>query len=177
MRVVLDLIVIRGAAAISLCTGDAPAPHKRAAVIETVRSAFKCMPGTPGHGLTGLSYTYLESEAATMTYWHGQDTPVSDAPRFARRKLTQKMELFAVLCRLRLGLAEEDIADRCGVHASTFSRIFRTWIRLMAVMLPNLFPWPSRETIDRYAPPHFRLTQRHESLLIVRNFTLNGQLL
>ena len=39
----------------SLCTGDAPAPHKRAAVIETVRSAFKCMPGTPGHGLTGLS--------------------------------------------------------------------------------------------------------------------------
>ena len=38
-----------------MCTGDAPAPHKRAAVIETVRSAFKCMPGTPGHGLTGLS--------------------------------------------------------------------------------------------------------------------------
>ena len=39
----------------SLCTGDAPAPHKRAAVIETVWSSFKCMPGTPGHGLTGLS--------------------------------------------------------------------------------------------------------------------------
>ena len=41
-----------------LCTGDAPAPHKRAAVIETVRSAFKCMPGTPGHGLTGLRKDY-----------------------------------------------------------------------------------------------------------------------
>ena len=133
--------------------------------------------GLPTYAVFEALYTYLESEAATMTYWHGQYTPVSDAPRFARRKLTQKMELFAVLCRLRLGLAEEDIADRCGVHASTFSRIFRTWIRLMAVMLPNLFPWPSRETIDRYAPPHFRLTQRHESLLIVRNFTLNGQLL
>ena len=62
MRVVLDLIVIRGAAAIfELCTGDAPAPHKRAAVIETVRSAFKCMPGTPGHGLTGLSRELLHA--------------------------------------------------------------------------------------------------------------------
>ena len=116
--------------------------------------------GLPTYAVFEALYTYLESEAATMTYWHGQDTPVSDAPRFARRKLTQKMELFAVLCRLRLSLAEEDIADRCGVHASTFSRIFRTWIRLMAVMLPNLFPLPSRETIDRYAPPHFRFTQR-----------------
>ena len=111
--------------------------------------------GLPTYVVFEALSTYLESEAATMTYWHGQDTPVSDAPRLARRKLTQKMELFAVLCRLRLGLAEEDIAGRCGVHASTFSRIFRTWIRLMAVMLPNLFPWPSRETIDRYAPPSF----------------------
>ena len=55
MRVVLDLIVIRAEQPQSLCTGDALAPHKRAAVIETVRSAFKCMPGTPEHGLMGLS--------------------------------------------------------------------------------------------------------------------------
>ena len=39
----------------TLCTGDAPVPHGKAAAIETVPSAFKCMPGTPGHGLTGLS--------------------------------------------------------------------------------------------------------------------------
>ena len=38
----------------TLCTGDAPAPDKRAAVIETVYFAFKCMPGTTEHGLTGL---------------------------------------------------------------------------------------------------------------------------
>ena len=41
----------------TLCTCDAPAPHKRGAVIETVLFAFKCMPWTPGHGLTGLSTT------------------------------------------------------------------------------------------------------------------------
>ena len=64
MRVVLDLIVIRGAAR-SLCTGDTPAPHKRAAVIETVRSAFKCMPGTPGHGLTGLSNSQVFTNSFT----------------------------------------------------------------------------------------------------------------
>ena len=49
-----------------MCTGDAPAPHKRAAVIETVRSAFKCMPGTPGHGLTGLSINVTVKKALRM---------------------------------------------------------------------------------------------------------------
>ena len=120
-------------------------------LIENNDRKTKFYTGLPTFATLEALFTYLESEARTMTYWHGQDTGVSDAPRFTRRKLTQKMELFAVLCRLCLGLTEEDIADtgKCGVHASTFSRIFRTWIRLMAVMLPGLFPWPSRETIDK----------------------------
>ena len=38
---------------------------------------------------------------------------------------------------------------------STFSRIFRTWIRLLALMLPPLFPWPSQKTVQKYSPPSF----------------------
>ena len=42
-----------------LCAGDAPAPDQRAAVVETVPSALKCMRKTPGHGLTGLRSQFI----------------------------------------------------------------------------------------------------------------------
>ena len=90
-----------------------------------------------------------------QVYWHGSSRGGDGERRFRAHKLLQKMELFAVLSRLRLGLSEEDIADRCGIHMSTFSRIILTWIRLLALMLPLLFPWPSKKTVQKYSPPSF----------------------
>ena len=52
-RALFNLPVI-GSSREILCTCDAPALHGRAAVIDTVLPACKCMAGTPGLGLPGL---------------------------------------------------------------------------------------------------------------------------
>ena len=62
------------------------------------------------------------------------------------RKLCPLEEFFITLCRLRLGLFEEDLADRYSVHPSTISRVFITLIPL----------WPSRAQVQQHMPDCFR---------------------
>ena len=73
-----------------------------------------------------------------------------------RRKLTTEEELLSVLTRLRLGLLAEDVARRFQVSPSTYSRIFSTWIRLLAIELKKMFPWPSKELIVKNTPAAFK---------------------
>ena len=42
-----------------------------------------------------------------------------------------KMNFFLVLIRLRLGLMEQDLADRFEISQSTVSRIIITWINFL----------------------------------------------
>ena len=53
------------------------------------------------------------------------------------------------LCRLRLGLFEEDLADRFGVHPSTVSRIFITWVN-------SCILWPSSAKVQQHMPECFK---------------------
>ena len=73
-----------------------------------------------------------------------------------RRKLTTEEELLSVLMRLRLGLLAEDVARRFEVSPSTYSRIFFTWIKLLAIELKKMFPWPSKELIAKNTPAAFK---------------------
>ena len=52
-----------------------------------------------------------------------------------QRKLSHKDEFFLTLMRLRLGLLNEDIADRFGILPTLSSRIFTTWIRVFSKFL------------------------------------------
>ena len=45
-----------------------------------------------------------------------------------RDKISRKSELFAVLLKCRLGLQNEDLADRFGITRQSISRIFEGWI-------------------------------------------------
>ena len=64
-------------------------------------------------------------------------------------------QFFAVLARLRLGLKAEDVCNRTGLAPSTFSKMFATWVVLLTLELPLLFPWPSRKVNDVTIPPCF----------------------
>ena len=65
-------------------------------------------------------------------------------------------EFLAVLMRLRLGLLGEDVADRYSISTSLFSLIFKTWIKVLATRLKDIFPWPTREMATARTPVQFR---------------------
>ena len=95
-----------------------------------------------------------------MTLWCGgktskQTTTLPSSKPGRKRKLALIDDLFAVLMRLRLGLLLEDVADRFGVSPATMSRLFITWVVFLAKELRLLFPWPSKELVQKHASKDF----------------------
>ena len=60
------------------------------------------------------------------------------------------------LGRLRLGLFEEDLADRFGVHPSTVSRIFITWVNFLYFKFKDISLWPSSAKVQQHMPACFK---------------------
>ncbi|KAK2141767.1 hypothetical protein LSH36_1045g00006 [Paralvinella palmiformis] len=65
-------------------------------------------------------------------------------------------ELFMFLCRLRLGLLEQDLSSRFNCSIPTISRIFLTWVNLLYFVLGHIPIWLPRDNIDFYMPDGFR---------------------
>ena len=61
-----------------------------------------------------------------------------------------------MLCRLRLGLYEQDLAYRFGVSQTTVSRVCSTWINLCYCKFKEVPIWPSRSIIDCNMPLIFQ---------------------
>ena len=64
-------------------------------------------------------------------------------------------EFLMVMMRLRLGLLEQDLADRFCVSTSTVSRTLITWYTVLADHLRHLITWPSRDVIASRMPQCF----------------------
>lgn len=87
-----------------------------------------------------------------MAYWRGTKhiigakrirkcvlSPKNIGPK---RKIKIRDELFLVLMKLRLGLMNEDLADRFGIICSTVSSIFNTWIKVLSKYLKGTIYYP-----------------------------------
>ena len=57
-----------------------------------------------------------------------------------------------VLVKLRLNLADQELAFRFGANQSTISRKIKTWIYTMFVQLKPLIKWPEREVARQTMP-------------------------
>ena len=56
--------------------------------------------------------------------------------------------MLLTLMRLRLGLLNQDLADRFQISPTICSHTFTTWIKLMSEILPDAFiVWLPREPI------------------------------
>nr|XP_047137400.1 uncharacterized protein LOC101234301 [Hydra vulgaris] len=72
------------------------------------------------------------------------------------KKLSQRDEFLLVLMRLRLGLLNQDLADRFGISPALCSRTFTTWIKMLSQVLGQaLVVWLPRESIRNILPPVF----------------------
>ena len=64
--------------------------------------------------------------------------------------------IFLTLMRLRLGLVNEDIADRFGISPTLSSRIFTTWMRVLSKLLGHaLITWLPEEAVLSNLPGVF----------------------
>ena len=83
------------------------------------------------------------------------------------RALNPLNEYFLMLVRLRLGLLEEDLADRFGISQALVSVIFNTWLCLVHSHLLSLGFWPSRETINEHMPREFMNSKYSKTRVII----------
>ena len=118
-------------------------------------------------GITSIAlfnavFMLLKPYVATISYWKGPArykrtvSKVRRASRTYKRKLTQKDEFLMTLMRLRLGLLNEDLADRFNVSPTLCSLIFTTWIRVISIILGKaLIVWLPIESIRDNLPKMF----------------------
>ena len=96
-------------------------------------------------------YNLLLPYIPRLLYWRGTKRIISSKVRprtfmqSSQKKLTSKNEYLLTLMRLRLGLLNEDLADRFGISTTICSNIFKTWIRFLVQTLGKLVAWLPKE--------------------------------
>jgi hypothetical protein len=119
--------------------------------------------GFVNFGTFMLIFNNLLQVASKLNYWTGKDS-LKDKPYLEdenrqkpgpKRKMRLIDEYLMVFMRLRLGLLEQDLAERFSVSISTVSRVLITWYNVLAVHLKDLIVWPSKEMIAASMPQCF----------------------
>ena len=67
---------------------------------------------------------------------------------------------------MRLAVPALDVSTRLGISEATYSRLFATWIPVLARELKLLFPFPSRTLIDSWMPRVFRMRYPNTRIII-----------
>ncbi|XP_072142903.1 uncharacterized protein [Dermacentor andersoni] len=80
----------------------------------------------------------------------------TNSPAGRRPMLSVREQRIICLCRLRVGLLEQDIAFRFAISTSLVSGIFSYWVDFLSDVLVQIPVWPSRETVSSYMLQSFR---------------------
>ena len=122
---------------------------------------------------TGLStistfsvlFSLFHLNLSVLQYWRGISRHILKSnrkrkfTRSSRKILSYKDEFLLPLMKLRLGLLNEDLADRFGISPAICSSTFTTWIRLLRILLGDaLVKWIPREAIRYNLPKVFKDT-------------------
>ena len=98
-------------------------------------------------------YSGLPSFTVLMTIYNFIAPYISN---HGGNSLPKFQQFMMVLMKLRLNLANQDLAYRFNIHQSTVSRKFRLWIDAMFVRLRPLIKWPERDVVRDTMPMTFR---------------------
>ena len=103
-----------------------------------------------------ICYEFLGTSVHHLKYWGSKSKASSVETRGTSRALTPLNEFFLVLCRLRCGLMEADLAFRFQISQSTVSRIIITWINFLYAKFKDISLWPSKQHINHFMPQLFK---------------------
>ena len=116
--------------------------------------------GFVNFGTFMVIFNSLSLITGKLSYWNGKDSlkekeylenDVKQKPD-PQRKMRLLDEFLLVFMRLRLGLLEQDLAQRFCVSVSTVSRVLITLYNVLAANLKHLIVWPSKEVIATNMP-------------------------
>lgn len=107
-------------------------------------------------------FILLKPYLSNLRYWRGPKQALinkykhTKPNKTALKKLTHRDEFLLTLMRLRLGLLNEDVADRFGISTGLASSVFTTWIKVISLILGRaLVVWLPRESIRDNLPEVF----------------------
>ena len=92
-----------------------------------------------------MCYEFLGTPIHYLKYWGSKPKASSVENRGASRALTPLNEFCLVLCRLRCGLMEADLAFRFQMSQTTVPRIIITWINFIYARFKDIPLWPSKQ--------------------------------
>ena len=75
-------------------------------------------------------------------------------------------QFLMTLIKLRLNVADQDLAYRFGVNQSTVSRCITKWLDVLYVKLSPLVYWPDRDQLLKTMPTCFRKNFRKCAIII-----------
>ena len=108
-------------------------------------------------------YKMLLPLIPSITFWRGTKKivskkvkPMKAKKKAVSRKLTPKNEFLLTLMRLRLGLLNEDLADRFGISPATSSETFKTWVRFLSMTIGQFVKWLPKEVVQQNMPKIFK---------------------
>ena len=141
---------------VSTSTDDLDVPSHRFSIeaFKDDDKAIRFYTGFPSFMCLMICYNFLGPAVAPLFYYEkscGKETSVMGH----HKSLTHLNELFLILCWLRVGLKEQDLAYRLGISQSTVSRIVTTWINFMFYKFKEIPIWPSRQVVDQFMPDCF----------------------
>ena len=87
-----------------------------------------------------------------------------------KRKLSLKEEFVITLVRLKRGFDVEVLGDLVGIHPSSISRIFTTWINFLYLELNFLISWANKEQITANLPKAFKYFPKTRSIIDCTEF-------
>ena len=105
--------------------------------------------------LMGL-FNIVKNACGDITYWNGSDTPAKKRHNIRARKLSMFEEYLMTMVRIRLGLECKTLSFIFGVHYSTLSKTFTTWINVLYTIVKPTLVWPSRAVVKKHMPRQFR---------------------
>ena len=76
-------------------------------------------------------------------------------------------EFLLTLIRLRLGLLNEDVADRFHISLTKSSFIFTTWIKLLSKLLKKLVAWLPQEAVRDNLLEAFIKTENNKCCVVL----------
>lgn len=138
--------------------------HKPISVLSKVCSSdqkMKFYTGIPSILAFNRAYNIIEPEIKHLRYWRGpkfQCNPLKTKKikMIRLKKLCAKEEMIMTLMKLRLGLLDADLADRFEISSSQVSRIFTTWVKVLAHFFGSLVYNPPKEIVRGNLPPKFQ---------------------
>ena len=116
-----------------------------------------------------------------MRYWRGSKVARSWSKvkrhfkQPTSKKLSHRDEFLLTLMRLRLGLLNEDLADRFNILTTVCSNTFTTWIRLLSKVLGDaLVVWIPREARENL-PEVFKKTGHYKCRVVQATMSFRVQ--